>query len=171
MRLQQEQNWVQRITSHLANICTCSLSLPFLSLPYSLVPPAMLFIECGEPFSVISANASAADLCKSTLSEYARVDSARKGWPSKKFVWLRSIFIHNNNQKVNRPSIQHVSGMYLFDAWNVSRVWFTYFPNTEVALLWHLVHYPVRAVHTTLSDCVLEKSRSATLSENCSFKR
>lgn len=42
------------------------------------------------PFSVISANASAADLCKSTLSEYAKVVRAWRGSPRKKLVRLRS---------------------------------------------------------------------------------
>ena len=40
-------------------------------------------------FSVISANARAADLCRSTLSEYERVDKARKGSPVKKLVSWR----------------------------------------------------------------------------------
>ena len=46
----------------------------------------MICIYMYIPFSVISANANAADLCKSTLSENANVDKARSGSPSKKLV-------------------------------------------------------------------------------------
>lgn len=60
---------------------------------------------CGKvvPFSVISAKAKAADLCKSTLSEYASVERARRGSPSKKFVLLRS---------VQSVSILHLGGNF-----------------------------------------------------------
>lgn len=42
-------------------------------------------------FSVISANASAADRCRSTLSEKERVVSAARGDPVKKLVVVRSV--------------------------------------------------------------------------------
>lgn len=38
-------------------------------------------IKKDIPFSVISAKAKAADLCKSTLSDNAKVANARKGCP------------------------------------------------------------------------------------------
>jgi hypothetical protein len=42
-------------------------------------------------FSVISANARAALRCKSTFSEYERVERARRGSPVKKLVSDRSV--------------------------------------------------------------------------------
>jgi len=42
------------------------------------------------PFSVISAKARAAERWRSTLSENARVERARRGSPSKKLVSVRS---------------------------------------------------------------------------------
>lgn len=61
------------------------------------------FVWQVVPFSVISAKAKAADLCKSTLSEYASVERARRGSPSKKFVLLRS---------VQSVSILHLGGNF-----------------------------------------------------------
>jgi hypothetical protein len=48
-------------------------------------------------FSVISANASAALLCRSTFSEYERVDNALNGSPVKKFVSARSSSYEQSN--------------------------------------------------------------------------
>ena len=45
-------------------------------------------------FSVISAKASAALRCKSTLSENDRIVSADRGEPVKKFVVVRSTLTH-----------------------------------------------------------------------------
>lgn len=51
-------------------------------------------VQSQVPRSVISAKVKLADLCKSMLSEYTRVDNARRGSPEKKSVsarWQRSV--------------------------------------------------------------------------------
>lgn len=57
-------------------------------------------------FSVISAKASAADLCRSTLSEKDKVERERKGSPVKKFVSDRSV-IEGTWSGQLLPLIQH----------------------------------------------------------------
>jgi hypothetical protein len=64
-----------------------------LLVPEPLYQPHahLRYESCASvPFSVISANANAALLCKSTLSDHARVDRALSGSPWKKSVSARS---------------------------------------------------------------------------------
>lgn len=108
--------------------------------PYNgLLPPPF---NIDLPFSVISANANAADRCKSTLSENARVERARSGSPSKKLVSLRSVKGQSLLTLIRKGVVS------------------THFQESVAVLQWHLARYLAIVVHKDLSDFVLHGGRS-----------